>query len=160
PGTYRFASFDVTISDSSGVSTLDFSDGPPITMDLSKSAAQYCSPTCRIQLPASPPNFVGSEFSDTVQVAASSVTPVISGGDELSGTTGDVLVVDAQGHAACDLGGKFVFSGGFAPISHSGFESAVVINNAPTLQVASVIINDGSKQRSRVNSVTVAFDGF
>ncbi|MBX7104429.1 MAG: hypothetical protein K1X57_10130 [Gemmataceae bacterium] len=154
------------ITDPSGTDTLDVSGAEISTfVDLDNAALQFIAPDRSLLLSASIESFVGGPFDDFV-AATGTTTPrtitgagnVTSGGGGSGGAGGDILFVDAKGHAATVLGGRVLVSGS-APISFSGMEQVYVVNNSPTLQVAAVQVNDGSVQRSRVTSLTVAFSG-
>jgi hypothetical protein len=93
-------------------------------------------------------------FDDHVTIKAKSVPRFVDGGDEI---TGDTLVVDAEGQAATIFEGQ-VHVKGMAPITYTDIENVVVVNNAPTLQVAAVEINDGEVQRSMVRKIVVGFN--
>ncbi|MFL5328298.1 MAG: hypothetical protein ACJ8C4_05245 [Gemmataceae bacterium] len=160
----KYKLFSVTgqpepVGDASGNDRLDFSHaGVGVTVNTDSSAVQTFAPGCDLQLSGQFENATGSPLDDFFIIKGLSVPRSIDGGGQVSGP-GDRLVVDAQGHAATVLHPGDLRIQSFAPISYTGIEDLVVINQAPTLQVASVQINDGSTQRSRVYSLTVGFNG-
>jgi hypothetical protein len=138
--------------------TLDMS---PLTggidIDLDSVAIQSIAPGVQIKLPSTPATVFGTDCDDRCAVRVKPIRCELK--REASGSsTGDVLVVDAEGAPATDLGGKVV-SVGKGPLTYDGVETLTIVNNAPSPQVALFQVNDGSKQRSRVVALSVAFNG-
>jgi len=128
-----------------------------IDIDLDSVAIQTIAPGVQIKLPSTPATVFGTDCDDRCEVSVKPIRVELK--REAGGSsTGDVLVVDAEGAPATDLGGQVV-SVGKGPLSYDGVETLTILNNAPSPQVALFQVNDGSKQRSRVVSLTVAFNG-
>ncbi|MFL5328299.1 MAG: hypothetical protein ACJ8C4_05250 [Gemmataceae bacterium] len=147
------------ITNTGGIATLDASDaGSGVTLNMDSQIEQAYLPGRTMQFTGTIQNATGTPFDDTFMIKGLAVPRTIDGGSVVSGT-GDTLIVDAQGKAATVLLAGQLSISGSGRINFPNIEHLVVVNNAPTLQVAAVQINDGSTQRSRVYSLTVGFNG-
>jgi hypothetical protein len=152
-----FADNTLEANASFGVNFGGFSGG--VDLDITSTATQTIAPNTTIRFTTPPTEVTGSDFGDTFRLRAGSVPAtgltIIDPGT--SGAVADALLIDAQGKALTDLGGKIV--GGSGPVFYAGIEGVTVSNNAPGNHVVVTQVNDGSIQRSRVLGLTVAFNG-
>ncbi len=155
---YRLSALGTdSVSDASGSDTLDFSfSDRPVTLAIHQGSQQTISEfNDKLTISGQIENFTGSPLNDSITVTLLAVPRTITGGPHVIGSKGDLMVVDALGNAATDLGGKVQVTG-FADINHDTVETVQLINTGGAA-VSSVIVNDGATQRSRLTHVVVNF---
>lgn len=128
-----------------------------VAINLGTTTPQVIAPGMSVQLSAMPLSFIGTECDDAVSMRSFVAPHVFEARGSLQAATGDTLTFDAEGAAVTAFDGM-IYTPGKATVAYSEFESLVVLNNAPAPQVALSQVNDGSAQRSLVQSVTVAFN--
>ncbi|MFL5330803.1 MAG: hypothetical protein ACJ8C4_18040 [Gemmataceae bacterium] len=155
------AAINDKIIDAGSGATLDATyAGSGITINLDATQPQAYIPGRTLELNGTINNLIVTPFDDFIIMKPLAVPRYINGGSQV-GPAADRLVVDAQGKCATvviRLEQKLVLTRGLAPIAFDNIEQLFVINQASTLQVADVAINDGATQRSRVNKISVAFN--